>query len=201
MKAILLIVICFTAVFTLSCHSTADPDSTANKAFTFTGKIDNPNNITIPDDARMVVAWFVVGGHSGYAYVYGNGTINRSDNTFTVSFDSKPPVHALYDGTEAGIAFVALVNQAFPQNEPMPNGTQPIGFKYYGRMESASITYITDTAKIHFPDSVQKFPNGYTYGKAVFPSTGHDYFIPGDKSTAILRIDTTIKSFTNVNWM
>ncbi|MBS1538017.1 MAG: hypothetical protein JST20_09750 [Bacteroidetes bacterium] len=165
---------------------------------TIYGKIDNSNNIKSPDDARLTAGWFIVGGHSGYVYVYGEGSINKSDNTFTINFEKNPPVNALYYKTEAGIAFVVLTDNSIKQNDILTDITK--GLKFYGRMENSAIIYITDTAKIKFPDSLPPFHNGYNFGSAVFSTKSVDYFIPGDKSTAILRIDTTITEFTNVNW-
>lgn len=196
MKPFLVLALCCSFISLASCTSTvSDPEPTP--MYSLSGKIDNPNHIALPNDVRLVVAWFVVGGHSGYIYTYGDGVINQTNNTFTVKFSNKPPYEAR-PNSGSGIAFIALVNSTTPKNGIVSD--LPPGIKLYGVVDSAAVIYIEDSTIFKPTKWISKFSNGYSFSTAVFPATGYDYFVPAAPSNITLRIDTTITEFSSVNW-
>jgi hypothetical protein len=196
MKTFLLFALCSSFISLASCTSTvSDPEPPP--MYSLSGKIDNPNHIALPNDARLVVAWFVVGAHSGYIYTYGDGTINQTNNTFTVKFTNKPPYEARYE-TGIGIAYIALVNSVLPKNGLVID--YPLDVKIFGIVDSAAIIYIEDSTRSKPKSWISAFSNGYSFSTAVFPATGYDYFVPAAPSNITLRIDTTITEFSSVNW-
>ncbi|MBK9247578.1 MAG: hypothetical protein IPM69_05570 [Ignavibacteria bacterium] len=195
MKTSLLLALCGYLFSLSSCKSTSEPEPTA--MYTLSGRIDNQNHIALPNDARLVVAWFVVDPHSGYVYTYGDGAINLTNNTFTVKFANKPPYEAR-PNSGIGLAYIALVSSAIPQNGIVSD--LPPLMKFYGVVDSAAVIYIEDSTLSKPTSWISKFSNGYSFSTAVFSATGYDYFVPAAPSNITLRIDTTITEFSSVNW-
>jgi len=175
--------------------------------YSFTGRISNPKNITIPDDAYLSVMWLVES--SGYKYYYGEGYIDKSTNTFTFGFNNDLPIDAtnhikLSDSPQLGIGYIVLLTSPskYLGKDTTKYGDFPPGFKLWGAINWSGIIYIKGDLSGLSDDFAwpKKFNQGYTYGVGVETGRTFEEFTPAAPNNMVLLIDTTLKAFTFPNW-
>ena len=192
-----------------ACKDTTSPaPTTPTYKYSFTGKISNPKNITIPDDAYLTLGWLVSSGSRDYIYYYGEGYIDKATNTFTFGFNNELPIDAtnyiIGDSGQLGVGYVVLFTS--PSNylgkDTTKNGDFPPGFKLWGAINWSGIIYKKGelsgvSADFTWP---KKFNQGYNYGIGVETGRTFDEFTPADPNNMVLLIDTTLKAFKFPNW-
>lgn len=205
----------FTSLILAACvfgscnNATTTPNTTfPTYKYSFTGRISNPKNITIPNDAYLSVVWDVSKGNPDYGYFYGEGYLDRANNTFTIGFNEDLPAEALNrndsDVGGLGVAYVQLLTS--PTSKPKLVGKQLYGlsdtdYKGWGAMNWSGIIYIGgDSSKVDWRSWAKNFKQGYNYAIGVDNGTTFDDFAPADTKDIVLLIDTVKSSFRFPNW-
>ncbi len=170
----------------------------------FTGKISNPKNYTIPDDAYFAIVWSISRPNPDYAYIYGDGYIDKATNTFTIGFNDDLPTEAmnLNDTTTGGLGVaeeVLLITS--PKKYSGKLFTEAKDIKLYGLFNWKGMIYIGgDPSKVEWRSWAKDFKSGYNFAQAVKANSGFDYFIPAEAKDMELTIDTVASNYTMPNW-
>lgn len=201
-------VIC-TACALAACSDTTTPATTfPTYKYSFTGRISNPKNLTIPNDAYLSVVWEVSKGEPDYGYFYGEGYLDRTKNTFTIGFNEDLPVEALNrnDSNVGGLGVAGVQLLTSPTSKPKLIGKQlsepsEKDYKVWGGMNWSGIIYIGgDSSKVDWRSWAKNFKQGYNYAIGVDNGTTFDDFAPADTKDIVLLIDTVKSSFRFPNW-
>jgi hypothetical protein len=190
----------------ISCESdTSSNDGGTSPLFSITGAIRNDNQVVIPPTARLYAIWSISSGSPDYSYLFGTGTINTVNNTFSFSLTTPPPMAAL-NANELGIAYLMLIDADIPMgklDQELEDSLFSQG-KFFGAINDRAIVYVNgspDTA--NYNRSWVKdfnFKPGYNFGKGWYnPGPGFDGFTP-DSGPIELLIDTNSEKFTFPNW-
>ena len=193
----------------VACKDTTSPaPTTPTYKYSFTGKISNPKNITIPDDAYLTAVWTVSSGSPDYSYFYGDGYIDKASNTFTFGFNNELPIdatnHIIGDDSQLGVGAVVLFTSPakYLGKDTTKNGGLPPGFKIWGAINWSGIIYKKGDLSGVSDDFAwpKKFNQGYTYGVGVETGRTFDEFTPADVNNMVLLIDTAKYAFKFPNW-
>ncbi|MFN8361490.1 MAG: hypothetical protein U0264_16375 [Candidatus Kapaibacterium sp.] len=198
--AMVIVVVCALA----ACKDTTSPaPTTPTYKYSFTGKISNPKNITIPDDAYLVTAWSVSRGSPDYGYYFGEGHLDKSTNSFTVGFNADLPSEAMnlnsaMDGG-LGVGYVLLVTSPTKLTgkdlKLLTNAT------LWGAMDWSGMIYIGgEPSKVEWRPWGKDFKQGYNYAVGVDNPSGFDSYAPADSKNMTLLIDTSLAAFKFPNW-
>ena len=183
----------------------------------------NPNKITLkgdliietplPEDAKVVLVWGVSTGRD-YGYVHGVGTIDRTNNTFEITLNDKPPLTAVnwfgpgqYD-TGFGSAVIAVVPSSVIQDQISFN-SDAVFDNFYGTVDYCNLIYFSadpdfwwqmDPEGCH--DWTKAFDAGYEMGRGLPAADGctFDGFTPISPTGLKLIINSDKDRFTFVNW-
>ena len=171
-------------------------DGTAPGRFVATGHIQNNTQAAIPANARLLAVWSVSSGSPDYAYVFGEGTIDRITGTFRSQFEEPPPVEAL-NVRALGVGFlIATTDQSLKNGDVI---TAPM----------TGVIGITGQHAVIFVGSLQEalqfrtwaadFETGYGAGVGVKVPGDFDKFAPVSPSSLQLILDDPA-NIEVVNW-
>ncbi len=200
MRILKLIFLAILPLLFYSCSNETTPAEPDNGVFKVSGNIEVKNNKTIPNNARVVVMWGVTAGSPDKMFMYGSGTINKSTNTFSVSFLSDVPLKALNQGN-FGLGLILLTT-----NQQMKDGDE---FTDQSFDETEILGVVAENALIYIkgePNAVtwrnwaEKFKTGYNVGQAVWKDQGFDEYEPKTSSEPILLIIDDLKNIKLPNW-
>jgi hypothetical protein len=164
---------------------------------TVSGTITNRSGAAIPADARPVVLWSSDDGSGDYAYVFGEGTLDRATNRFTITFDHNVPSAALYDGA-LGVGLVILTS-----DPNLREGRVPDGYDYatsvIGVTGQHAVIYLDTSPSRYGSDWPAAFRRGYNVGRGIDLPGAFDGFAPADRSSMELLVDD-LANIEVVNW-
>jgi len=171
-------------------------DGTAPSGFVVTGQIQNHTQAAIPSDARLIGVWTVSSGTPDYAYVFGEGTINRQTGTFRIVFDAPPPAEALNNGA-LGVGFlVATTDQSVKNGDII--GAALNGF--IGITAQHAVIFVGNLpVALQFRGWAADFESGYGAGVGVPVPGDFDKFAPVSRSSLQLILDD-LANIQIVNW-
>ena len=159
--------------------------------FVVSGTIQNNTATSIPANARLLVAW----AGASQSYVFGEGTINRTNGTFQVRFGEPPPPAALNAG-ELGVGIViATTNATVSMGDDIGNVPEA---ELIGAAGRYGVIYVKEQST-QFQSWTVDFPEGYSMGIGVEVPGTFDKFVSTNAGSVILVID----AFANiefVNW-
>lgn len=173
-----------------------DDDPEPKRSIDVSGTIDNRTGATLPNPAnqsRVVVAWVVSSGTPDYTYVWGQGTLTQSGESFSVRLDAPPPDSAL-NGGMLGVGLVIAVEGAGFENGDL---TDEDGTGIIGLAGQYAVIYVGEGSG--GPDWVEDFPEGYSVGVGVDVEGGFDAFEPASAGSVELIIDD-LANIDVVNW-
>jgi photosystem II stability/assembly factor-like uncharacterized protein len=184
---------------TLSARSTLAP---LQFPFTVTGPLNYRKDIQLPENARLLVLWFVIAEDPQYIYTFGEGSMDPASNSFELVFDGPPPSHALnWMGSSAlGVGLLVITT-----NQALQTGTISPEFlpanEILGVSAQYSIIYANNGFEIgEYMPWFNEFNPGYSVGKGVdVPDSAFDAFEPVDPWTLEIIIDD-LEKIALVNW-
>ena len=210
MKNCFLLIAFISLCVIVSCNN-ASTDSTSGNGnkfptykYSFTGNISNPKNITIPEDAYFVGVWIVSSGSPDYLYYYGDGYIDKSNNTFTFGFkDTLPPDAVNRSANDPGsfsVGYMLLVTSKnkVSGKELNRESASIDSAKIWGALNWAGIVYVGADSTVAWKDWTKAFKPGYTYAEGV--TNGGDYFVEANKNNMKVMIDTSRDAFDFPDW-
>jgi hypothetical protein len=163
--------------------------------FVVTGHIQNNTHAPIPADARLIAVWGVTSGSPDYAYVFGEGTINRFTGTFQIRFDQPPPTEALNAGV-LGVAFViATTDQSLKDGDIINSAMTGV----IGITAQHAVIFVASQPAVPVPDWIAAFDTGYAVGVGVKVPGTFDKFQPVNASSMLLILDD-LANIEIVNW-
>jgi hypothetical protein len=164
---------------------------------TISGSLINRSGAAIPPNARVVVLWSSDDGSGDYAYVFGEGTIDRATNRFTVTFDRDIPRAASYDGA-LGVGLVVLTT-----DPNLHEGRVPDGYDYASTVIGATgqhaVIYLGVAPSEFGSDWAAAFRPGYNVGRGVDLPGTFDGFAPAELTSMELIVDD-LRNIEFVNW-
>lgn len=183
-----------------SCDGPTEPgpgEEPGDDGSTVGGTIQNNVQVAIPADARIVVGWAVSSGSPDYTYVFGDGTIDRSNGTFEVTFEGPPPVAALNAGVLGVGIIVATTDQEVGTGDDLADVLES---EIVGAAGAYGVIYVADTDGAAASRSwAEEFGAGYGVGMGQEVPGSFDAFIPVGASGAVLVIDD-LENIDFVNW-
>jgi hypothetical protein len=172
-------------------------------SLTVSGKVTLKKQITVPPTATFTVLWVISAGSPDYEYVYGNGTIDFTNKTFSIVFTKAPPDSALNNYTSTlGLGVGMMYVSDLPLGQPRVVTEKDAG-NFYGAVNNADIIYIKGNPKdFSNPKSSwpSAFPSGYSVGKGVKNPGTFDSFVPADPTNLELIISDDPNDVENPNW-
>lgn len=185
--------ILFVILIVVSCSTPTGPPEN-DKTITLTGTIENKNGTTITTNMNVYVVWKVTSGTPDYDYVWGKGSIDKSNMTFKVTLQDKPPVEAL-NSNSFGVGIIAILDDSKLQNGIFPTD-YPIE-KTIGLAGWNCVFYKSDT---RFDSTwVKRFSKGFSAGVGVEEDALFDTFKPTNKDSIKITIDA-LENIRVVNW-
>lgn len=122
--------------------SPSNSGSTSATPYTVTGTLEVNPSFTIPDGARLVVMWRVSATSPDYEIIYGQGTIDRANNTFSITFNGPLQDAALNlskDRTNGvGVGYLLLTDDPRLQDGVRMDGKN---ITSYGSVDNTCIIY------------------------------------------------------------
>jgi len=179
----------------VSCASPTNPNGNEN-SLTVTGTIENLNGTTLTENMKVYVFWRVTSGSPDYTYVWGKGSIDKSNMTFEVNLKDKPPTAALNIGS-LGVGIIAIIDDNALQNGILP--TDYPTEKMIGIAGWNSVIFKADTSMDSSIDWLKRFNTGYDTGIGVDEEGIFDSFKPTDKNSIKIIIDA-MGNIRVVNW-
>lgn len=172
--------------------------------YSFTGKISNPKNITIPDDAYFVGSWIINSGSSNYLYYYGDGFVNKATNTFTIGFNDTLPLEAVNRSSSAPGSF-SVGSFVLVTSPTKLSGKDPNGFritneaKVWGALNWAGIVYVGADSTTKWNDWTKAFKPGFTFAKGA-KNGQNEYYEEANQNEMEVLIDTSMSAFSFPEW-
>jgi len=165
---------------------------------TVSGTLNNRTGVPIPANARVVVLWSGETATEEYAYIFGEGTIDRATNRFSVTFDRDVPAEALL-GNSLGIGFVVLTTDADLDEGRVPDNYD-FAANFIGVTGQHAIIYLNDQPSRFAPEWPSDFRRGYNVGRGVkVPDAVFDDFAPTRLDAMALIVDD-LEDIEIVNW-
>ena len=184
------------ALMCVALAACGDSTGPAGEELLVSGTIQNNTQTPIPANARLLVAWAVFTG-TDHTYVFGEGTINRADETFSVTLPDAPPTAALNaDAVGVGIIFVTTNSsittgwdvEAIPPSDVI------------GAAGAYGIIYVADEMQAQaLANWTGDFEHGYGVGQGQAVQGSFDIFVPADPGSVVLIIDD-LNNIEFVNW-
>jgi len=165
---------------------------------TVSGFLTNRSGEPIPANARVVVLWSGDDGSGDYAYIFGEGSVDRATNRFTVTFDREPPAEAVLSG-RLGVGLVMLTI-----DPNLGEGRVPDTYDYessvIGVTEKHAVVFL-DVDPNTFGDAwPAAFRRGFNVGREVdLPGTDLDDIAPARLNSMELIVDD-LASIDVINW-
>lgn len=165
---------------------------------TVSGTLSNKTSKPLPSGTRVLVAWVVSSGSPDYTYMFGEGTIRASNNTFTIDFNGPPPARAL-NSYGLGVGIVLLTT-----NTSLKEGSDVQGVaesEIVGAAGEYAVIYLDrDPTELGANIGwVSRFKQGYNVGKGIDLPGTFDGFEPVRSSSVQIIIDA-LRNIKFVNW-
>jgi hypothetical protein len=158
--------------------------------YTISGTLNPAREITVPGDTRVLILWTVLSEDPGYGYIFGEGTVDFVNYSFTINFDEPPPTEAMnrLDDLNLGYGRVILTaNQRWNGKLPEASFSKD---EIIGIAGSYFIFYIDGKVNsVKNADWLSDFSQGYSVGREVKMSSGFDKFKLVAPNTIQLIID------------
>ena len=173
-----------------------DSTGPGDQSFVVGGTIQSNTQVPVPANARLLVAWAVSTG-TDHTYVFGEGTIDRTAGTFSISLQDAPPTAALNAGVVGvGIIFVTT-------NSSITTGWDvediPLD-DIIGAAGAYAVIYVADETQAQaLAGWTGDFEAGYGVGRGEPVQGSFDIFVPTDPGSVVLTIDD-LSNIDFVNW-
>lgn len=161
---------------------------------TVSGSLTNRSGAPIPANARVVVMWAT---DDEGAYIFGEGTLDRTTNRFTVTFDEDVPSGALM-GDLLGIGLVVLTTDPNLDEGPVPEGYDHAA-NLIGATGQHALIYLNDHPSRFEPEWPSSFRRGYNVGVGRDLPGDFDGFAPARLNSMELIVDD-LADIETVNW-
>ncbi len=202
MKLRLILLVCC-ALFAGPGCSDDDPvnNESDNSSIRISGSLKFNKDITIPSNARLIVAWSVSADNPDYVYVYGEGSISIPESSFTISFDEAPPEIALNEGNLGVGTVLLMTKESYQQGAQILPGDGLRPNEILGTISGKALIYISGNPEsVEFRDWARDFNSGFSIGKGVEQQSGFDTFTPDANNDLELTIDNDLSAFWFPNW-
>lgn len=195
-------------------NSTPQSSSSATP-YTITGTLEVNPSFTIPDNARLVVMWRISATSPDYEIIYGQGAIDRSSNTFSITFNGPLPDAALNLSKDrlngVGVGYLLLTDDPTLQDGVRINGnnSRAIGSvdntciiytkgdpKTWGYNASKPTTWLEGTCSGKW---VPLFNSGFNVGRGSDINCRFEGFVPTSPNSLKLIVDPQF-DFHFPNW-
>lgn len=164
--------------------------------FTISGTVVNNTGAPLPENARALVLWEVSAADPDYAYVFGEGTIDRNTNRFTITLDGAPPAEAL----NAGVLGVGMVIVTTDQTIRAGRAPDALAAAMLGATPRHAVIFRRGALPTGVTiDWVDAFPQGFGVGRGVDRTDTFDDFEPVGASAMELIVDS-LDNMDFVNW-
>lgn len=191
----------FTGLLLLAAGCGDDDDPVTPKIdypmLTVTGTVQVKSGLQLPEGALLTAIWSV-DSSPDYAYVFGKGTVNPSDMTFSITFDT-PPQQALNiasseDGAAAppplGVGYICFGD--FTSNEPHMLSEGELDGTVIGAVSNIGVISVGGAPSLFTQHSffswAAPFRSGYSLGEGQETGGTHDIFVPATTTNVILTI-------------
>ena len=170
--------------------------------FKVSGTLNYRKQIQLPENSRVIVLWTVTAVYPDYGYVFGEGTIDFSNNTFDIEFDEPPPFEALNwlasDALGVGTVIITT-DQTLESGKILQENFSTADIQ--GASGQYGIIYVNGNFEtLEMADWINKFNQGYSAGKGIeIPNSVFDGFEPIDPTTIEIIIDD-FENIEFVNW-
>ena len=165
---------------------------------TVSGTLANKTNKPLPGGTRVLVAWEVVSGSPDYTYVFGEGTIQETRNSFTIDFDGPPPAEALNSfGLGVGIIFLTTSTSLKEGSDVQRLAESEI----IGAAGQHAVIYLKrEPTELGVNAGwAGRFKRGYNVGRGIDLPGTFDGFEPVSPSSVEVIVDA-IRNIGFVNW-
>lgn len=189
MKSIQPIFLTAVLVSILACSSLGTPTPPKEHLYTVSGTLHPAHETTMPKNTRVLVLWTVITGETGYGYIFGEGTIDFVNYTFTVHFDEPPPSEAMNLINNLTFAYgrvILTVNQKWHGKISQDLFTKK---DILGIVASDMIFYIYAKADIPDVSWMKDFGQGYSLARKIKNPDGNDSFAPASPTSLQMIID------------
>ena len=192
----LLILFLFGSISLFSCNdATTDPDA---DMFVLKGKIENPNNHSIPGDSKLALVWLVIDNSEQYLYSSGDFNINFSDLSFKIPMESIPDQEVIntFGNAQIAVGYLMFVTNDYPKGK----FSEPNEDAYLGFLSDRAIIYIAgDRSELkNLLPWTASFKNGYNFASAVYTDEVNGYWEQyDDKNNLLIQLiaDNPMPSF------
>jgi hypothetical protein len=171
-----------------------DSNGSSDHVFVVSGPITNVSGQPIPSNARVVVAWVVSSGSPDYTYIHGEGTVEGS--SFSVSL-SPPPAAALNQG-QVGVGIPVLTTNAGLRTGVRLEDVSVSPEELLGATGQFAVIYKATDA-VTYVDWADAFPLGFGAGHGVERPGDFDAFEPVAPTSLELIVDD-FENIDFVNW-
>ena len=188
------------ALAALALGACADPYITPpfEPPFAVSGTIENRTGTPIPDGARVVVLWGVSSTDPDYSFLYGEGSIDRATNRFTVTFDGPPPAQALNQPQGLGVGLVVVTTDPSLHYGRLPEHWDTS--KIFGASGQHAVIFLAGapaTAPAGWP---RTFRSGFNVGEGIpIPDSDYEGFAPVSGDALKVIVDD-LANIDFVNW-
>lgn len=163
---------------------------------TISGSIIDRSGDPIPAGVRVIGVWFVASGTPDYEFIFGEGSIDPSRTSFSLTFDRNPPSEALNDDG-LGVGYITLVNDSsLHQGDRLPADFKPEE-SIVGGSERYVVIYVRDKQVAHGFPWVSSFESGYSVG--LVTEEPEEYFV-GFTPTASDGITASFDDWKNMKF-
>jgi hypothetical protein len=163
---------------------------------TVSGTIVNRSGAPIPATARVVVLWSTA--NESVAYIFGEGTIDRTTNRFSVTFDRDLPTVATYDGA-LGIGVILLTTDPDLRDGPLAASADYYASTIVGVTGQHAVIFMGTDPSQYGADWAASFRRGYNVGRGVDLPGLFDGFAPVSFDSMQLIVDD-LADIELVNW-
>jgi hypothetical protein len=176
---------------------------------TVTGTVQVKPGLQVPEGSLLTAVWSV-DSSPDYAYVFGKGTVNTADMTFSITFDT-PPQQALNIPSAEnggagipplGVGYICLGD--FTSNEPHMLGEDEMDGTVLGAVSNIGVIYVGGAPSLYaqFPSLTwpAAFRSGYSLGEGQETGEMHDIFVPTSASSFVLTVTDDPSDLTFPNW-
>lgn len=204
MKLKFLYIISLFLLLTISCkeNSSSPVNTEVKPLLSIKGTLNDIDSLAIPAEAKVYLMWGVSSGSPDYSYVWGEGKVDLTNNTFQIDINDTIPLDAVNrysnDTNQLGIAYILLFNQKVP-----------FGKISNKMLDSTVMGAVNDRAVIYrngpFSAStgwIPAFKTGFNFGKSWYnPNPGFDGFeIETELTNQIMIVTKDKKKFKFPNW-
>jgi hypothetical protein len=193
----------FIVLFFHSVYAEETVEAESDSTIIISGKIDHPEDMEIPDDARVVIFWTIPEPYS--FYLFGEGELYADADSFQIELVEKPPKQVWLPSKEdAAIAIGTIfltTNQEI--SEELLRGNFDLAGNMIGAADDYGLIFVEGSMEGVGIDWMEQFDSGYTIGKAVDLEdevfSNMQGFVPVEPNGVKIRI-MDMDEFRFVNW-